>query len=103
MANKREYKRRIKRTPVIYYSNGKKFCGSAINFPHSGLFIRTRKPFRPGIQLTMSVEVSRDRLICLSGVTVRATRYGFACNKNGMGVKLISHPMEYNDFITALS
>ena len=56
----------------------------------------------PGILLKMSVEVSSDRLICLSGVAVRATGYGFACNKNGMGVKLLSHPMEHKEFITAL-
>ena len=95
MADKREHKRRIKRTSVIYYSNGQKFCGNTSNFSHSGLFIRTRKPFRPGIELMMSVEMSRGRTLCLSGVIVRATRYGFPCNKNGMGVKLLSYPMEY--------
>ena len=103
MANKRAERRKIRRLQASYSCNGVSCSGITSNFSRSGLFIRTRKPFTPGVSVEISLDLPDGRTICLSGVSVRAKKYRFNCSANGMGVKLVSIPEEYEEFINSLN
>ena len=102
MAEKRKAKRKRKRLPVTFSSHGFEFNGFACNLSSKGIFIRTRKPFKPGVPIEVSLHVENDCKICVRGWSVRATNYGFVYNKNGMGVQLASESEEYRNYINEL-
>ena len=103
MAEKRLEKRKRKRKYVKFSCNGLEFSGNTSNLSPSGLFIRTQRPFRPGVPVKILLEVEKDRQICLQGICVRATRYGFACKKNGMGILILSKCSDYDKLLNDLS
>jgi hypothetical protein len=102
MAEKRKARRRIKHFPVTYSSHGVEFTGCTSNLSYTGLFIRTRKPFKPGVPVKVSIHVDKECAIRLTGLSVRAINTGFACRKNGMGIQLLSQSEVYSDLIKEL-
>jgi Tfp pilus assembly protein PilZ len=103
MAEKRNSKRKRKRLPVTYSACDVEFTGYTSNLSSTGMFIRTRKPFRAGVPVRITIHVDKDYTICVTGLTVRACNYGFVCSTNGMGIKLLSNSKEYRDFIEELN
>jgi hypothetical protein len=91
MAEKRKTKRKRKRLPVTFSSHGHEFKGFA-----------TRKPFKPGVPVEISLHVDNDCKICVRGRSVRATNVGFVYSKNGMGIQLASESEEYRNFLKEL-
>jgi Tfp pilus assembly protein PilZ len=102
MAEKRKTKRKRKRLPVTFSSHGHEFKGFACNLSSTGIFIRTRKPFKPGVPVKVSLHVDNDCTICIKGWSVRATNVGFVYSKNGMGIQLVSQPEEYRNLLNKL-
>ncbi len=102
MAEKRKTKRKIKRLPVTFSSHGLEFNGFACNLSSAGIFIRTRKPFKPGVPVEVSLHVDNDCKICVRGWSVRATNVGFVYSKNGMGIQLASESEEYRNYLNEL-
>jgi Tfp pilus assembly protein PilZ len=102
MAEKRKTKRKRKRLPVTFSSHGHEFKGFACNLSSTGIFIRTRKPFKPGVPVEVSLHVDNDCKICVRGRSVRATNVGFVYSKNGMGIQLASESEEYRNFLKEL-
>lgn len=102
MAEKRKQKRKAKRLYVRYFSHDLEFRGNTSNFSSSGLFIRTSKPFRPGVPVKIAFKAQEDREICLHGICVRSTKNPFTSSKNGMGVQISSKPEDYEKFLSAL-
>ena len=102
MTEKREAKRKKVRIPVTFSSHGFEFKGFACNLSSTGIFIKTRKPFKPGVPLEVTLHVDNDCKICVRGWSVRATNVGFAYSKNGMGVKFDSESEEYRNFLKEL-
>jgi Tfp pilus assembly protein PilZ len=68
----------------------------------TGIFIRTRKPLKPGVPVNVSLHVDNDCTICIKGWSVRATKVGFAYTKNGMGVQLSSESEEYRYYLNEI-
>jgi Tfp pilus assembly protein PilZ len=99
MAEKRKSKRKIRRLPVTFSSQGVEFTGNTSNVSCTGMFIRTRKPFKTGIPVEISLHVDNDHTINLNARTVRATKLGSFYRKNGMGVQLLSQSEEYSNFL----
>ncbi len=77
MAEKRKAKRKRKRLPVTFSSNGLECKGFACDVSSTGMFIRTRKPFNPGVPVEVSLNVDNDYKICVRGYSVRAINAGF--------------------------
>ena len=102
MAEKRKDKRKRKRLPVTFSSNGFECKGFACKLSSTGMFIRTRKPFTPGVPVEISLHVNNDCKICLIGHSVRATNFGSFYSNNGMGIRLASESEEYKNYIKEL-
>jgi Tfp pilus assembly protein PilZ len=102
MAEKRKARRKIKHLPVTFSSHGLEFTGYTSNLSYTGMFIKTSKPFKAGVPVKVSIHVGKDYTIRLTGLSVRATNYGFVYNKNGMGIQLLSRSEVYSDFVKEL-
>ncbi|MHA2474896.1 MAG: PilZ domain-containing protein [Promethearchaeota archaeon] len=102
MPEKRKAKRKIIKIRVTYSACGLEFPGYIYNLSSIGMFIKTRKPFKPGVPVRISIHVDKDYTICVTGLTVRANNYGFVYSKNGMGIQLLSQSKEYRNFIEEL-
>jgi Tfp pilus assembly protein PilZ len=102
MANKRKAKRKIKHLPVTFSSHGLEYTGYTCNMSHTGMFIKTRKPFKKGVPVKVSLHVDKDYTISLSGLTVRAIKLGLVSSKNGMGIQLLSRSEDYRGFMEEL-
>ena len=102
MAEKRKTKRKRKRLPVTFSSHGHEFKGFACNLSSTGIFIRTRKPFKPGVPVEVSLHVEENCNICVRGRSLRATNVGFVYSKNGMGIQLASESEKYRNFLKDL-
>jgi Tfp pilus assembly protein PilZ len=102
MAEKRNSKRKIKRLPVTFSSNGLEFNGYTSNLSFTGMFVRTRKPFKPGAQVKVSIQVDKNFTVSLTGISVRAINLGHAFSKNGMGIQLLSQSEIYNNLLRDL-
>jgi Tfp pilus assembly protein PilZ len=102
MAEKRKAKRKRKKLRVTYSACGLEFTGYTSNLSSTGMFIKTRKPFKPGVPVRVSIYVDKDYTICVSGLSVRANNYGFVYSKNGMGIQILSRSKEYRNFIEEL-
>jgi Tfp pilus assembly protein PilZ len=100
--DKRITRRKIKRLNIIFSDGTEEHPGTSSDFSTNGLFIRTRKPFKPGTAVTMLLEISVTQKIALSGVVIRAIKTGLRDFKNGMGIKLDSIPHEYEVFLSDL-
>ena len=103
MVEKRRASRRLKRLPVRCSCGTCEFAGVTSNFSQDGLFIRTKKPFKPGVPVKLLFETDKKSTIALSGVIARAIRKEIMFSKNGMGVKLTSIPQSYSSFLEELS
>ena len=102
MAEKRKTKRKRKRLRVTFSSHGLEFNGFACNWSSTGIFIKTRKPFKPGVPVEVTLHVDKDCTICVRGWSVRATNVGFVYCKNGMGIQLVSEYEEYRIYLNEL-
>ena len=102
MAEKRKAKRKRKRLSVTFSSHGHEFNGFACNLSSTGIFIRTRNPFKPGVPVEVSLHVDKDCKICVRGRSVRATNVGFVYSKNGMAIQLDSTSEKYRNFLKEL-
>ncbi len=99
MAEKRKTERKIKRFPVAFLCGTQTYRGRSSDISNSGLFIRTRKPLKPGVSVKMVLEMDNHCKIALKGISARATLTQFASFKNGMGVKLTSAPAAYEELL----
>jgi hypothetical protein len=97
--DKRRTGRSKTRLPVIYSSHGLQYNGCISDISFSGLFIRTRRPFKPGVPVEISIDTESGSKVCLKGLSVRANNYGVVCAKNGMGIKLDSQPEAYRGLV----
>jgi hypothetical protein len=69
MAEKHSEMRRRKRRYVKFSCKGMmEFCGNTSNLSPSGLFIRTQRPFCPGVPVRIMLEVDKERQIFLNGI-----------------------------------
>jgi len=104
MADKRNEKRKKKRLRITYSAfTEDMFNGFSSDISPSGVFIRTKRPFRPGVPVNISLEVNEGRKIELAGITAWSVKTGFVYyKKDGMGVRLVSPPQIYNDFLRIL-
>jgi Tfp pilus assembly protein PilZ len=94
--------RKIKRVSITFTDGNDKHQGTSSDFSFTGLFIRTRKPFPPGTQLNMILEIDNDKELLLSGTVMRATKTRVVDFKNGMGVKISPITEEYKNFLKEL-
>jgi hypothetical protein len=99
---RRNTRRTRKRLPVSFSSHGHEFKGVTYNLSYTGMFIRTRKPFKPGVPVEVSLHVDKDCTICVRGLSVRATNVRFKYCKNGMGIRLVAQSVEYRKFLKEL-
>ena len=97
--DRRKAPRKIKRLPIRYSDGQKEHSGMSSDFSSSGLFIRTRNALSPGTYIKMALEVKENHKIDLAGLVIWAVKTGIRDFKNGMGVKLISTPRAYEDFV----
>lgn len=102
MAEKRRARRKAKHLPVTFSSLGLEFTGYTTNLSYTGMFIRTRKPFKPGVPVRVSIHVEKDFTINLTGLSVRAIKAGYIYSKNGMAIQLLSRSEVYSDFVKEL-
>jgi Tfp pilus assembly protein PilZ len=98
----RKAQRKIKRLSITFNDGTNEGTGTSSDFSTTGLFIRTRKPLKPGTALDMVLELSENHTVALTGIVVRAIKTGIRDFKNGMGVKLNEIPKDYEDFINSL-
>lgn len=109
---KRQCKRKIKRLNITFSDGKKEYNGISSDFSCNGLFIRTRNSFNEGTVLKMHLEMDDAKRIPLTGVVKRALKMNISgydisghktsSFKNGMGVRLTSIPVEYDNFIKEL-
>ncbi|MBI4699315.1 MAG: PilZ domain-containing protein [Nitrospirae bacterium] len=103
MANKRSEQRKIKRLEITYSAyTDDALRGISSNISTSGVFIRTKKPFKPGTPVNISLEINVNNKIELSGITAWSVKTGRINHRDGMGVRLITTPQMYNDFVNEL-
>jgi Tfp pilus assembly protein PilZ len=57
MADKREGRRIIKRLRLTFLCGDEEYKGISSNFSDSGLFIKTRKRFKPGSSVNIILEL----------------------------------------------
>lgn len=94
--------RKIRRLPVTIHDGVKEYRGTTSDMSHTGLFIRSRKVFKPGTPLKLIIEIDENRKISLLGVVRRFVKLGTTVFKDGLGVKLTSIPQEYKDLVDKL-
>ena len=109
---KRECKRKIRRLNITFSDGKEEYSGISSDFSCNGLFIRTRKSFNEGTKLRMHLELEAGKIIPLTGVVKRAIKTNISgydisghktsSFKNGMGIRLTSIPVKYDDFIKEL-
>ncbi len=99
---KRQFTRKIKRLTITFTDGVKEHSGVSSDFSSNGIFIRTRKPFKPGTSLKMVLEINENKKIELTGIVARAIKFGTMVIKDGMGVRLDSIPDAYEDFLMDL-
>ncbi len=102
MVERRRASRRLKRLPVRCSCGPHEFTGVTSNLSQTGLFVRTRRPFRPGVPVKLVFETTNKSSIALMGIIARAIRKELKFSENGMGVKLISTPQDYQTFLREL-
>jgi Tfp pilus assembly protein PilZ len=100
--DKRIVPRRIKRLSITFSDGKVERTGTSSDFSETGLFIRTRKPFNPGTNVNIVIEITAGKQIRLEGIVVRAIKTGAMDFKNGMGIKLTTIPEEYKNFVKGL-
>lgn len=100
-SGKRYSIRKIKRLPITFSDGKEELNGTSSDFSSTGLFIRTRRPCKPGTHVKMTLEINETRKISLAGVVARSIKTGSMVFKNGMGIKLTLIPKEYEDFINS--
>jgi len=84
---------------VSISSKGLECKGFTCDVSSTGMFIRTRKPFNPGIPVEISLYLDNGYKICVRGYAVRATNIGAFYIKKGVGIQLSSESEEYRNFI----
>lgn len=94
--------RKIKRLSVVYSDGTVEHRATTSDISHTGIFIRTRKTFRPGTHLRIVLELDDSRTVTLTGVVTRLVKLGTTVFKDGIGVKLTSHPQEYKELVEKL-
>jgi Tfp pilus assembly protein PilZ len=99
MADKRKNKRKIKRFPVKFLCGAEECRGISSNLSHSGLFIRSRKNFKPGVPVKIVMEMDENQKIALSGVIVRQVNRKYGRSDNGIGVEFDETPREYKELV----
>jgi hypothetical protein len=105
--SKRVGERKIRRLPVTFtVEGGEEHRGTSSDFSETGIFIRTRKVFRPGATVNIVVELDENKKINLRGVVARSVKLGSfgttTAFKDGIGVKLTNIQQEYIVFIEEL-
>jgi Tfp pilus assembly protein PilZ len=103
MADKRDSKRKIKRLPITFLCGTKEHRGISSNFSARGLFIKTRKTFKPGLKINLVLEIDENFKIALRGVIVREIKKGYINPFSGIGVALTEIPQAYRDFLEVLA
>jgi hypothetical protein len=107
MANKRKYRRFIRRCETEFSSGGESYRGISSDFSVAGMFIRTQNPLPPDTVLDITVTLPDGAMSKLSGLVRRAyktsaSRYasaGGTIQKSGMGVELTEKDANYLDFL----
>ncbi|MGE5894741.1 MAG: PilZ domain-containing protein [bacterium] len=110
MANKRQLKRYIKRCSVEFSSNGVPYRGISSDFSLKGLFIRTSHPLATGTVFGLVIYLPDGSAANLTGKVKRAQKTPTGrvigtpvkAMKNGMGVEIIKHDINYLHFIRSL-
>ena len=94
--------RKIRRLTVTFSDGTEERSGTTSDLSHTGIFIRTRKIFKPGTHLSLILELDDSRKINLTGTVTRYVKLGTTVFKDGMGVKLTSIPQDYKDLVDKL-
>lgn len=94
--------RKIRRLPVTIHDGVNEYRGTTSDMSHTGIFIRSRKVFKPGTPLKLIIEIDETREISLVGVVKRFIKLGTTVFKDGLGIKLTSIPQEYKDLVEKL-
>jgi Tfp pilus assembly protein PilZ len=103
MADKRKDKRKIKRLHITILCGENQHKGISSNFSFSGLFIKTRKKFKPGSSVSMILEVNDSQKMSLRG-TIARTKIGSKFDKfnDGIGIQLTTIPQAYKHHVETL-
>jgi Tfp pilus assembly protein PilZ len=94
--------RKIRRLPVTIHDGVKEYRGTTSDMSHTGIFIRSRKIFKPGTPLKLVIEIDETRKISLLGIVKRFIKLGTTVFKDGLGIELTSIPQEYKDLVEDL-
>jgi hypothetical protein len=90
-----------RRLPIRFGHNRPTILGRTVNLSESGLFIETGKPTHDGEQLGLMLELEHCKVPLRGSVAWRRTERhsGLDC---GMGLRLVSPPSNYVDYVRAL-
>jgi hypothetical protein len=103
MADKRKTGRRIKRLHAKILFEGEERRGISSNFSLSGLFIKSRKKFKPGSTVNITLDVGDNREMVKSSKPDREKKTSaFDKFNEGMGISLTEAPHEYKGFLKDL-
>jgi len=107
MADKRKTGRIIKRLQAKLLCDGEERSGISSNFSLTGLFIKSRKKFKPGTHVNITLDLGNNQKISLRGEIVRIKSSDntsiFDKFSQGMGIKLNDTPQEYIEFLKVLT
>lgn len=102
MAEKRKVRRITRRLPVTFTNGKEENMGTSSNVSATGIFIKTRKPFVRGTIVQIVLNLDDQLQIPLAGISIRSLKIRSMDLKSGMGVKLVSIPQEYKNFVNTL-
>lgn len=114
MADKRKTGRIIKRLHTTFLCDEKEYRGISSNFSLTGAFIKSRKKFKPGSPLSITLDLGDNQKIALIGEIawiksskpdrVKNVQKVSAFDKfnEGMGIKLTETPQEFKEFLKVL-
>ncbi|MHA2218828.1 MAG: PilZ domain-containing protein [Candidatus Hodarchaeales archaeon] len=114
MADKRKTGRIIKRLHTTFLCGEKEYRGISSNFSLTGVFIKSRKKFKPGSSLNITLDLGDNQKIALIGeiAWVKSSKPDrvnkvqkvstFDKFNEGMGIKLNETPQEFKEFLKVL-
>lgn len=88
---------------ITFTCEEEKHRGISSNVSSTGLFIKTRKKFKAGLPVNMTVDKDESQKMNLNGVIARTKITSrFDKFENGIGIGLTEVPQAYKDFMEVL-
>ncbi len=95
---KRRYRRYTRRIEVEFMVDDLTYKGISSDLSERGIFIRTRRPPAPGVEIGIRVFLPNGKVAKLRGVVRHAVRTPYSFMKNGIGVELTEVDDNYIEF-----